>query len=58
MHTRLFSERERKLLRQFLEAGEVKDETFRMLRMRIKRNYPLISEDYELIKRIKEKLKE
>ncbi len=38
MHTRIFSERERKLLKQFLEAGEVKDETFRMLKMRIKRN--------------------
>jgi hypothetical protein len=56
MHTRIFGERERKLLKQFLDAGEVKDETFRMLKMRIKRNYPAIAEDFELISKVKDKL--
>ena len=43
------------MLRQFLVNGE-KGEGFRMLKMRIKRNYVCIAEDFELIKQAKTKL--
>lgn len=56
MHSKIFSERERKLLKQLIENGAVKDETFRMLKMRIKRNYPCIVEDFKLITKVKDKL--
>jgi hypothetical protein len=55
MHKELLSDKERKMLKLFLESGE-KSEGFRMLKMRIKRNYPCIKEDFELIKQVKEKL--
>ena len=55
MHKELLSDKERKMLRQYLETGE-KSEGFRMLKLRIKRNYPCIIEDFELIKQVREKL--
>ena len=54
MHKQLLSERERKMLKQFLETKET-TETFRMLKRRIKQNYPRLTEDYELIKKAIEK---
>lgn len=41
------------MLKQFLANGE-KAEGFRMLKMRIKRNYPAISDDFELISKVKD----
>jgi hypothetical protein len=55
MHKELLSDNERKMLIQFLEFGE-KAEGFRMLKMRIKNNYPVINNDFELIKQVKNKL--
>ena len=55
MHKDLLSDKERKMLKQFLESGE-KQEGFRMLKMRLKRNYPCISQDYELLKQVMNKL--
>ncbi len=48
MHKELLSDKERQILKQFLANGE-KAEGFRMLKMRIKRNYQTIAEDFELI---------
>ena len=55
MHTSILSEKERKMLEQFLENGK-KGGGFRMLKLRIKRNYPCLSEDFELVRQSKEKL--
>ena len=55
MHKELLSDKERIMLKQFLESGE-KAEGFRMLKMRIKNNYPVINNDFELIKQVKNKL--
>lgn len=55
MHKELLSDKERQMLRQFLANGE-KGEGFRMLKLRIKRNYPCIAEDFELIRQVKEKI--
>lgn len=55
MHKELLSDKERKMLRLFLATGE-KDEGFRMLKLRIKRHYPCILVDFELIRQVKEKL--
>lgn len=55
IHKELLSDKERLMLRQFLVNGE-KGEGFRMLKMRIKRNYVCIAEDFELIKQVKTKL--
>ena len=55
MHKELLSDKERLMLKQFLANGE-KGEGFRMLKMRIKRNYPIITEDFELISQVKDKL--
>lgn len=55
MHKELLSDKERQMLKQFLETGE-KQEGFRMLKMRIKRNYPCINQDYELLSQVMKKL--
>jgi hypothetical protein len=55
MHKELLSDKERKMLKQFLESDE-KAEGFRMLKMRIKNNYPVINNDFELIKQVRGKL--
>jgi hypothetical protein len=55
MHKKLLSDKERLMLKQFLANGE-KAEGFRMLKMRIKRNYPTLAEDFELISKVKDKL--
>jgi len=55
MHTGILSDKEMVMLKQFLANGE-KAEGFRMLKMRIKRNYPIIAEDFELITKVKDKL--
>ena len=51
MHKELLSGKERQMLRQYLESGE-KDKHFRILKTRIKKSYPAISLDYELITQI------
>jgi len=55
VHKELLSDKERQMLKQYLANGE-KAEGFRMLKMRIKRNYPAIAEDFELISKVKNKL--
>ena len=55
MHKEILSDRERLMLKQFLETGE-KGEGFRMLKLRIKRNYSALSDDFELIQQVREKL--
>jgi hypothetical protein len=55
VHKEILSDLERQMLRKFLETGE-KGEGFRMLKLRIKRNYPCLSEDFELIEQVKPKL--
>jgi hypothetical protein len=54
MRNRILTDREKKMLMQFLDNNE-SPETFRMLKMRIKKAYPKLMEDYELIKRSVEK---
>ena len=54
MHKELLSDNERQMLKQFLANGD-KLEGFRMLKMRVKRNYQTIAEDYELIKQANNK---
>jgi hypothetical protein len=56
MHKAIFSDRERHLLRQFIDTGEVKDATFRMLKLRIKRAYPTIEEDFQMIEKLRDKI--
>lgn len=56
MQRAIFSPRERALLIKFLKNEPITDETFRMLKMRTKRNYQTIAEDFELIKQFKAKL--
>lgn|GEM_PF-1298625 len=55
MHKELLSNKERQMLRRFLETGE-KDKHFRILKMRLVRGYPAITQDYELIKQAYGKL--
>jgi len=56
MHKAILSPRERTLLATFLNGESISDETFRMLKLRIKRNYPCINEDFELLKQVMTKL--
>lgn len=55
MHKELLSDKERQMLKQYLETGE-KDKHFRILKMRIKKSYPAITEDYQLITQVISKL--
>jgi len=55
MHKELLSEKERLMLDKFLEFDE-KAEGFRMLKMRIKRNYPTICKDFVLLTQAMNKL--
>jgi len=55
MHKQIFSEREKELLKQFLTEDKT-PETFRTLRMLIKRNYDRISQDFLLLKKAYEKM--
>jgi len=56
MHKAILSERERTLLTKFLNGEPIKDETFRMLKLRVKRNYTTLSRDYQLITQVINKL--
>jgi len=53
MHKAILSERERKLS-QFLQDGKKIED--RMLKLRIKRNFPRLSDDFELIRKAKDSL--
>jgi hypothetical protein len=55
VHKELLSDKERSMLKQYLESGE-KDKHFRILKMRIKKSYPAISLDYQLITNVMDKL--
>jgi hypothetical protein len=57
LHKEILSDRERIMLRQFLENGQ-KGEGFRMLKLRIKRNCSCLSEDFDLIKKFIEKMRQ
>ena len=56
MHRAILSERERTLLTKYLDDEPITDDTFRMLKMRIKRNYPTITQDFQLISQLLNKL--
>jgi len=56
MHKAILSERERILVTKYLDDEPITDETFRMLKLRIKRNYPTITQDYQLISQLLNKL--
>ena len=55
MHKELLSDKERQMLKQYLETGE-KDKHFRILKNRIKKSYPIITNDYQLINQAMNKL--
>jgi hypothetical protein len=55
VHKDLLSDKERQMLRQFLATGE-KDKHFRILKMRVKKSYPMITQDYQLITQVMNKL--
>jgi hypothetical protein len=55
MHKELLSNKERQMLKLFLANGE-KGEGYRMLKMRIRRNYPTIVEDFELLTKVKDRM--
>lgn len=54
MHKAILSDKERLILKHFLETSE-KLQGFRMLKLRIKRNHKRIVEDFELIRKVFEK---
>jgi hypothetical protein len=56
MQRAIFSDRERVLLTKFLSNEPITDETFRMLKLRVRRNYQVLSEDYQLISQVMNKL--
>ncbi len=56
MHKAILSLRERMLLTKFLNGESINDETFRMLKLRVRRNYQTISQDYRLITQVMNKL--
>jgi len=55
MHKQIFSEREREMIERFLSEGET-SETFRTLRMLIRRNYSHISQDFILLEKVYAKI--
>ena len=57
VHKKLLSNKERQILIHFIKTGN-KQEGFRMLKTRIKRNYPTIVEDFDLLKKVVDKLVE
>jgi len=54
MHKAILSDKERSIIRHFLETAE-KLQGFRTLKMRIKRRHKRIVEDFELIQKVYEK---
>jgi len=55
MRTALFSNKERDMIRQYLETGN-KGEGFRVLAHRTRRNETKIKEDFDLMNRLLERL--
>ena len=55
MRNRILTNKEKEMLNQFLN-GEKNPETFRMLKLRIKRNYESLTHDYELLKKSYKKI--
>lgn len=56
MQRAILSHRERALLTKFLNNEPINDVTFRMLKLRVKRNYFTISQDYQLVTQVMTKL--
>lgn len=56
MQRAIFSPRERALLNKFINDKPINDETFRMLKLRVKRNYSALNIDYQLITQVMNKL--
>jgi hypothetical protein len=54
MRNRILTAKEKELLNNFLNEQKT-PETFRMLKLRIKRNFAKLTEDYELLKKSYEK---
>ena len=55
MHKAILSDKERTMIERFLKTDE-KSEGFRMLKVRIKRNYERIAQDFGLIRKVFEKI--
>jgi len=56
MHKAILSERERILIAEFLKDKPINDETFRMLKLRVRRNFDCIAQDYQLLSQVMNKL--
>ena len=55
MHKAILSDKERKIIEHYLETGE-KSQGFRMLKVRLKRKYKRIREDFELIEKMRKEI--
>ena len=55
MQRAILSPRERALLIKFINDEPITDETFRMLKLRVKRYYTTIRQDFQLINQVMEK---
>ena len=55
MHKAILSDKERAIIEHYLETGE-KSQGFRMLKLRLKRNYKRIREDFELIEKMRKEI--
>jgi len=50
MHKQILSEKEEEMIEQFLKGNQT-PETFRMLKLRIKKNYKRLNHDFNLIEK-------
>ena len=55
MQRAIFSDRERQVIKQFLESGKFTDN---MLKFRIKKRYSVIKADFDLVQKAMQKLKD
>ena len=55
MHKAILSDKERQIIKCYLETGE-KVQGFRMLKVRLKRKYKRIREDFELIEKMRKEI--
>lgn len=58
MNVRILSPKEKELLTEFLKTGERNSGAFRMLNLRIRKFYPALKEEFDLITNAKQKLSE
>jgi len=58
MHKEVFSARERAILEKFLNSNEKLEALDRVLKMRIKQRYMRLVEDFDLLRKVVEKIVE